>query len=264
MPLWFQEVELIVYKFGLKLWSVNENYIKEAVRLYEEGVYHYIELYVKPNSYEKYIDLWKKLPISYVIHAPHSRDGMNLAKKEKEAANRFLIEEAQKFADTLSADKMIVHPGIEGDIKETARQLKNINDKRILIENKPYYALDANLVCNGTTPDEIKYIMDEARVGFCLDIGHAICSANAQKQKAEIFLNEFLLLQPAIFHLTDGDRQGVLDNHGHIGQSNYNFPALLSFLPAGAMITVETDKDSPEDLNDYEQDIKKLVVYARN
>jgi hypothetical protein len=47
-----------VFNIGLKLWSTNENYIEEAKRLFDNGIYQYIELYVIPNSFEK-IDLWK-------------------------------------------------------------------------------------------------------------------------------------------------------------------------------------------------------------
>jgi len=250
-----------MHQYGLKLWSINDNYVAEALRLFNEGVYQYIELYVKPGSYEKYIDMWQKLPIPYVIHAPHFRDGVNLAKKEQEAKNRELIGEAQRFADRLKADKLIVHPGIEGDIKETAKQLKQIADKRILVENNPYHALDDGLICNGATPEEIGLVMEEANVGFCLDVGHAICSANALKQRHKLFFSKFLALKPAMFHLTDGDGKGVLDSHVHIGKGTYDLSVLLKTIPDGTLVTVETDKDSVGDLADYERDVQRLREY---
>ncbi|MFA5114011.1 MAG: TIM barrel protein [Candidatus Margulisiibacteriota bacterium] len=253
-----------MYRFGLKLWSTNANYRQEAERLLRAGVCQYVELYTVPASYEEYGTLWAGLKVPYVIHAPHFRGGMNLAKKEQAAKNLTLIREAQQFADRLMADKIIVHPGIAGEIKETTRQLALIKDRRILIENKPYHALDDDLICNGTTPAEIKLVMDGAGVGFCLDIGHAICAANAQRQEPLAFLREFLRLKPAMFHLTDGDRHGVLDSHSHIGQGNFDFPALLRLLPADALVTVETDKSSPGDLRDYEQDIARLKEYDNN
>ena len=40
-------------KIGLKLWSLNENYIKPARELFKEKIYDYIELYAVPSSLEK-------------------------------------------------------------------------------------------------------------------------------------------------------------------------------------------------------------------
>ena len=40
-------------EFGLKLWSINTDYyLAEARRLYEKGVYSYIELYAVPHTLE--------------------------------------------------------------------------------------------------------------------------------------------------------------------------------------------------------------------
>lgn len=59
-----------MFRYGLKLFSTNANYVAEAERLYKENIYDYIELYAEPNSYKKFIQLWKNLEIPYVIHAP--------------------------------------------------------------------------------------------------------------------------------------------------------------------------------------------------
>lgn len=246
------------FKFGLKLWSTNENYVKEAVRLYEKGIYQYIEIYMVPGTEKKMIDMWKGLNIPYVVHAQHFREGLNLAKKEAEDINRRLIDETRKFADSLSAENIIVHPGIAGDIKETARQLKEINEPRLLVENKPYYALFDGLVCNGTTPEEIGFVMKEAGIGCCLDVGHAFCAARGLKKEPLEFLKEFLNLKPEMFHLTDGDYESVYDRHDHIGKGNYDIHAVLKLIPKGKRITVETVKDSKESLADFEEDILLL------
>lgn len=250
-----------MYRYGLKLWSTNANYIGEASRLYEKGIYQYIELYSVPGSYAEYIGIWKGLKIPFVIHAAHFRGGMNLAKPEAESKNRILIKEAQQFADSLQSDKIIVHPGIDGEINETARQLKLVNDKRILVENKPYHALDDELICNGTSPEEIKLVMETAGVGFCLDIGHAICSANAHRQEQYGFIDKFLKLHPSLYHFTDGDVKAIYDDHRHINQGNYDIKALLARIPANAQLTIETLKASPNSLADFEEDVLALKQY---
>lgn len=246
-----------MFKFGLKLWSTNENYLDEAGRLHKAGACNYVELYVVPGSLG-YIDMWKKLDIPFVIHAPHWREGVNLAKKEDENSNIELIGQAQRFADELSAEKIIVHPGIAGDIDETARQLAKINDKRILVENKPYFALDGGLLCNGSTPEEISFVMNEAHVGFCMDMGHAVCAANGHKKDRRAFIKEFMGLKPEMFHLSDGDTDSVYDSHKHIGKGSFDMAFFVSVIPVGAMITVETEKNSKNDLFDYEKDVKKI------
>ncbi len=245
-------------KLGLKLWSKNKNYTNEAVKLFKDSIYDYIELYTVPGSYKKYINIWSDLKIPFIIHAPYFKHRLNLAKKEYGKKNLQLIKEAQQFADKLNTDKIIVHPGIGGDIKETSRQIKIISDSRIIIENMPYFALVQGLICNGAVIDEIKYILTHNKIGFCLDIGHAICSANAQKIKPEDYLKKLIQLRPIMYHLTDGDHAGKYDRHDHLGKGNFPLKDILNMLPANAQVTIETKKDSIEDLNDFVKDVAIL------
>ncbi len=248
-----------MYKLGLKLWSVNENYVNEAIRLYEERFYDFIELYSIPDSFNDYIKLWKPIKIPFIIHAPHFRQGVNLAKEECLEQNIRFAREAQKFADKLKAEYIIFHPGIAGNPEETVRQLNIINDSRILIENKPYYTVlnDGN-ICNGNSPEEIKIITENAKIGFCLDIGHCFCSANAQNIQPYDYLKEFLLLNPKMFHLTDNDFSSITDKHLHFGEGNIDIEKTLNYLHYGAKITLETNKDSTESLDDFVKDIEVI------
>lgn len=245
-------------KFGLKLWSTNDNYKKEAIRLYEQGIYHYIELYAVPMTYGTHIKFWRDIGIPFVIHAPHFREGLNLAKKESRASNMLLISETRKFADALKADKIVMHPGIAGKKEETVAQLNEINDARILVENKPYYALDDGLICNGASVEEMQYILDNTKLGFCLDIGHAFCAARGLGEEPMDFLKKFLNLKPEMFHLTDGDYSSVYDRHDHIGKGNYDIKKVLSYISLDSRVTIETDKNYKDNLNDFRQDIDFL------
>lgn len=247
-----------MYKFGLKLWSTNDFYVEEAVRLYKEGLYSYIELYVVPNSYDDYSGFWINLKIPFVIHAPHFKDGVNLAKSENFCQNMDLAKEAIKWADKLDSKIIIFHPGISGDEQETIRQLNEIKDKRIVIENKPYYTISGDMVCNGHSPKQIKNILQKTELGFCLDVGHAICFANAQKIAPTEIIKVFAKLKPKIFHLSDGDFGGSIDQHLNIGFGSYNIDEILKLIPLGSFITIETNKKSKSDLIDFEEDIKKL------
>lgn len=245
------------YKYGLKLWSININYIANALRLYEKGIFNYIELFIVPDSFDRYYSFWAELNIPYVLHAPHYDKGVNLSIRESLTTNLSRADETFKYADGLNSDIIIFHPGIDGTAEETVYQLNHIKDSRIVVENKPYYGYN-DVICVGSSPEEIELIMNNTGVGCCLDIGHAICSANARGIDPLDFLHEFVKLKPKIYHLTDGIYQGVYDRHDHFGDGNYNIKDVLSFLPGGALVTVETDKDSLENLNDYEKDIAYL------
>lgn len=259
-----------MYKIGLKLWSTNNNYIQQALELYKKKVYDYIELFVVPDSYNEYIKIWKNLDIPFIIHAPHSFVGLNMAKKEMLTENLRLAKQAQKFADDLDAQFIIFHPGIDGDIKQTVYQLNKIKDSRILIENKPYYTIDKKLICNGYSPEDIEFVIKNTdvgntsigntSVGFCFDIGHAIYSANAQGIDWYDYLLRFNKLKPKVYHLTDGDINGVIDQHEHLGLGSFDFEKIVDLFPKSSYITVETKKDYQDSLSDFKRDIRFLKI----
>ncbi|MDR2117146.1 MAG: hypothetical protein LBP87_12270, partial [Planctomycetaceae bacterium] len=181
-----------MYRFGLKIWSTNCDYFDDAKKFFEAGLYHYIELFAVPDSFNRTIEIWKSLKkkIPFIIHAAHSSVGFNPAKAECLKRNLELAEEAFQFGDNLSADTIIFHPGCEGKIEETINQFKIIKSKydtqtnKMVIENKPYYGkLDSQfIICNGYDPTEVQRVMMECSIDFCFDIGHAIYTANVLKQ----------------------------------------------------------------------------------
>jgi sugar phosphate isomerase/epimerase len=248
-------------KLGLKVFSINRQYCDVAAQLYRKGVYDYIELYTVPQSFDDMISIWKNLNIPYVVHAPHFKHGMNLARKDHEAINRKLYEEAARFADALNAKYIIFHPGIGGDIQETGRQIKKFLDKRIIIENKPYHAVsDKNTICNGYLPADIDLVMREGGCGFCFDVGHCFCAANALGKQLFDFFDEFLRLKPVMVHVSDNDAATTVDGHRHFGGGSYNMAKVWEKLPSDIMVTIETDKDSQDSLDDFVKD----VVYLKD
>ncbi|MCF7800172.1 sugar phosphate isomerase/epimerase [Candidatus Babeliales bacterium] len=256
-----------MYKFGLKLWSTNINYIDSAIKLYELGLYSYIELFAVPNSYKEFIKFWQNLKIPYIIHAAHSMMGLNLAKRDFLQNNILLAQEAFDFAESLDAKYIIFHPGINGDIKETCYQInklinkKIINVNKILIENKPYYGIIDNVTCVGSRLEEIEFVIKNTGVGFCFDIAHAIYSANSHKENIFEFLDQFKKLKPKMYHLADGGFNGVLDEHKNIGLGNFDFKKILNLLPQDSFVTLETKKNFQTNLSDFEQDVSKLKVF---
>ena len=247
-------------KCGLKLWSINtNNYFYDAKKLYEKRLYEYIELYIIPESLDT-LHKWKSLDIPFIIHAPHSAHSMNLAQKELEDSNKKLYGQVAKFADELSAKFIIFHGGINGDYKECARQLKNINDSRTLIENKPYRPtpqMGFSGTCVGAKFEEVKYIKEFAEVGCCLDFGHAICAANSLRQDVFGFIEKLKTLGPRMYHLTDiNDITSEIDKHPHLGEGVLNIRKIMTSLPKDTYVTVETVKNSKENLDDFVKDME--------
>ncbi|HPY86686.1 MAG TPA: TIM barrel protein [Spirochaetota bacterium] len=253
--------------YGLKLWSTNKGLIKEAVELHREKYCDYIELYALNDTYETIVNHWKRLDIPFTIHAPHFGNGLNLSKKESSVSNRKILDESKRCADALDADFIIIHPGVEGDVNETIRQIKENYDSRMIIENKPYLGLLNDMVCVGKTVEEIDMIMKNCGVGFCLDIGHAICSANYQKRDYLEYLKEFIALSPTMYHLTDGDFKSYYDSHLHYGEGSYPLDKIASIIPKNSKITNEARKNSTKELNDFRKDmtiIKKIFERDTN
>ena len=249
-----------MYKLGLKLWSINTDfYYEEAQKLYAQGIFDYIELYVVPNTLNT-LQKWKELNIPFIIHAPHHAHKFNLAKTERKEFNLKIYTEVKQFADELKAQYIVFHGGVDGSIDETARQLASFNEPRALIENKPCITLSDNKkYCRGYCIDEIKKVISVANCGFCLDIGHAICAANSQKLDIYEYCKNFLKLEPNMYHLTDiKDITSPYDTHLHIGTGELDLKRIFEMIPDEKSITVETIKNSKENLNDFVNDAKMI------
>ncbi|MDD2806186.1 MAG: TIM barrel protein [Elusimicrobiales bacterium] len=250
-----------MFEYGLKLWSTNAGYANSAVELFGRGIYHYLELFAVPGSYGT-LGTWKALAergIPFVIHAPHTMAGLNLADPAARKQNKVLAAEAFRFADGLKAPKVIFHPGVNGSDEEAAVQLKGLADGRVLVENKPYLGIVPGAVCAGYSPEGIKAILNFSGAGFCLDTGHAIAAANAVKTDKWAGLAAFFALGPQLFHISDGDQDGTMDSHLHLGKGSYDFARLVKLIPAGARITLETEKNYPDRLDDFAGDVRFMA-----
>jgi endonuclease IV len=245
-----------MYKLGLKLYSTNKDYVEPARKLYETGCYDFIELLSVPDSYTATINWWKLLGIPFTLHAPHFGFGVNLGRRESLEFNMRIANEVRLFSDALNARHCIYHPGTDSDINESARQFSLIKGQNVLVENKPYTTMDGKHRCIGTSYEDIKKVMDVSGVGFCLDIGHCIAYAESIGEDWHGLFKQFLSLKPAAFHVSDGFLRTGKDTHEHIGKGNYNWSEILPFIPKNSLITIETKKDYPDNLDDFAADAR--------
>lgn len=245
-----------MYKLGLKLWSINTDYYyDEAIRLYNDGVFDYVELYVVPDTLDR-LDKWKKLDIPFIIHAPHYAHELNLADPNKFEYNQKIYKQVERYREELNATYTIIHSGIEGNITEVIRQLNIIKPQDFLIENKPYKApLGEKKHCRGYNIEEISKVISETKCGFCLDVGHAICTANALNLDPYNYLKMFNELAPKMYHLSDGFENSCTDMHLHFGEGTYDFTKILNILNDNKRISIETNKKSKNNLEDFKEDI---------
>lgn len=250
-------------KIGLKLWSINTDfYLKEAERLFDNNLYDYIELYVVPDTLDT-LKQWHELKIPFIIHNAHFAHGFNLAKKDHEKRNREIYEQTVRFADLLNAKYIIFHGGIDGMVQETVRQLSAFKESRALIENKPFVALPNKMggrFCRGATLEEISLIVKNVKCGFCLDFGHAVCAANSQNINPYDYIFTLSQFKPSMFHLSDiTDMTSPYDAHPHLGTGQLDIAKLKhEIMPNDAIVSIETNKDNKENLNDFEADVNYL------
>lgn len=242
---------------GLKLWSINtDSYYEEAKKIYDQGLFDYIELYVVPDTLYT-LNAWKKLKIPVILHAPHFMHGINLADSKCFDCNQKVYEQVEIFRQELHAEYTVVHAGMDGTVNEIIRQLQVINPKNFLIENKPAIApLCPEKKCRGAVFSELEEIINNTGCGFCLDVGHAICTANYYGVEPFEYLSRLQQLQPVMYHLSDGDIRSSIDQHLHFGEGSYDIPKILSFIGDGKMISVETKKNSKDNLEDFVRDIQ--------
>ncbi len=242
-------------KLGLKLYSTNVNLIAEARRLKKQKIFEYVELYTIPHSYEKTIDDWKGLNIPFVIHAPHSFHGINLAQADMWKTNQHHFKEAQLFADSLEADTIIVHGGNNGSFAETIRQITLLDEERIALENKPKYGQKKEICC-GWSPAQFRQAVDDGfSNAFILDFAHAACAANSLNIDTMEIIRGFVEFTPKIFHLSDGDNSSEIDIHLNLGKGSFDLADFLSVVPDGALMTIETPRNQSNGLEDFVNDV---------
>ena len=246
------------FNVGLKLHSTNVLLISEAEKCKEEGFFDYVELYIIPGTYEETIDAWKNLDVPYVIHAPHSFHGVNLAQADKWETNLRHFNETRMFADELRTDIIIVHGGNNGTFSETIRQISLLNEKRIVLENKPRKGIYGE-ICVGWSPEEFHRASHAGVLnGTALDFVHANCASNSMGVEVMELVSEFMTFKPKIFHLSDGERSSEKDAHFNFGKGNLNLHQFVSVVPKEGLLTIETPRDQSRGLKDCIHDVRYL------
>jgi deoxyribonuclease-4 len=232
----------------------------KAKELIRGEQFHYIELTSIPNTK---ISPFLKCDVPYVIHIPTEKQGSNIAEREKKSFNLKIIDECTEWADKLDAKYLVLHPGF-GLIDDAIEFLEGVGDKRILIENMPKVGLnDENMI--GYMPGQIA-TLTRNKFGFCLDFGHAIKAAVSSNRQYKGVIEEFLKLNPRMFHISDGKLNNEKDEHLNIGHGDYDFEFLMDCVKksGGKYLTLETRRTKLNSLDEDIENLERLMLYARD
>ncbi len=256
-------------RLGLKLFSHQlTQYRDEAIELLKTNKVSYIELFVFPGHLQ-YLNDWaefqRQYNIDFTIHAPHSSQDVNLGLKDALEINKSAYKEVMDYKRATKAKYIVVHAGRDGDIEETVRQLNIIKPEDVMIENKPYLSpKKPEIISRGATIEEIEYVLSHFKCkGFCLDVGHAFCTAVSLKIDQWEYLKRFQQLKPSCYHLSDGEFNNPIDIHYHIGCGDYDWNHVFEIINTDKNITIETvKKNSVEPLENFKNDTELLRKFS--
>ncbi len=204
-------------KYGIKLWSSNNNLYQELINLLNKD-FDYLELLYIP-FHEKDLELLIEADIPIVVHAPTLTQGVCFSYNDIKTNLNF-FKKTQEFATKLNAEYIIIHPDF-GKNKHFINFLTRINDQRVLIENMSKFGTEDELAI-GYSKSEIKEFIEINNFGFCLDFEKAIKSALAQNISYKEFINDLLKLKPNMFHISDGKMNNLRDEHLNLGEGNFD------------------------------------------
>lgn len=283
--------------YGLKIWSSNKKLLKEALALYREGKFHFLELYLVPGSFSsglssglsfnnqcviflprrknytlcsEEIKFLKEIPIT--IHAPHSRHNFNIfdLDEKKKAVFENLV---QKTADFFKAKYIVVHAGRGTSQDLFKKNMAKIQDKRILIENmtkmvwnwdgEGNFVKDEVNLCFGYSREQLLFIKEQCGFDICFDFGHAIKSAPSQRIDYRAFIEDLIKeLQPTYFHLCDGDTKEERDEHLNLGQGNFDLKWLKKLLlNLGEQQDIDLVLEVPKKGNTLDNDLNNIEYF---
>jgi len=219
---------------GIKTWSSNG--AKRIKQISE--VCDFMEVMPIAN---RHLPSLKKIETKWTVHARHEHHGFNLADARNEKINKKIISDAIYYADALDAKTIVVHGGIlankQCSEEHTIAFLKEVNDKRIVIENM---TRAKTLTSN---PDGLVRITQAAKLGICFDFSHAQMAAVRNKIPYLSLLRKFMKLKPRYFHICDGWMGKATDEHLNLRDGDFDIP-LFKKLIGRKPVALEVDHTS--------------------
>lgn len=221
---------------GFPLGSRDIHLLPQAQAIIQDGLADYVELHLVDAGSWDIIAPW--FDIVGVIHAKDSYEEMVWA---SQVAEQWSIPWVFHGGYTMNPQF------IEDVRKEHVKEFENnISKTWALVENSPRRGWGGEYFVATDVESILAY-----GTGFCLDASHAI------KAGGWSLLMKFLELNPAHFHITDGDSKVAYEKeHMPLGKGNYPLRDIQQVLPDTARITIESERNSKNSLKEIIADLK--------
>lgn len=260
---------MISTRFGIKLWTINEESFRVCENLLEKGIFNYLELYVVPDEYNlDSLERFSKYEV--ILHAPSFNHKFNIVNKDKifHSAIKSIID----VSNVVKSDYTIFHPGVqikkssENHLKYVISNLKEIDGLglKVILENVPDLALDGSTKLIASLFEDFEYVIKETDTLVCVDIAHTIASANAFRIDPIVYLKKFLEIKPFIFHFCNSYYDTLTDVHLDIDKGNLPLNKIVKLIPENSLISLETPKKDMKNLTDDVRNLHLLKGFFKN
>lgn len=250
------------FRYGIKLWTKNEESFLKCIQLLDEKTFDYLELYIVPDNFNS-DSLLQFSNHEVILHAPSFNHNFNLI--DKNEVFQKSLKSIKEVSEVVNSSLIIVHPGVQTiDLRQklfdiVIANLKEIQELglEIILENVPALALDSSTKMVASKYEDFKYVTNAAKTLVCIDVTHTICSANAYNIDPLIYLKKFIELDPFMIHFCNGNLESLVDLHLDIDKGNFPLKEILRMIPRNASISLETPKT---DFKGLTNDVRNLEL----
>ncbi len=198
-----------------------------------EPLTYLVEIQCDANhSLFRHASILDKFDLRYTIHAPTADGNIAESFEPIRRASIEVIRETADIADSVGAEKLVIHPGfcldptILGDsvfaLHKSIQELGVLQDKfsvRFVMENL------GSMECCHFQNTELVRELRASGLGLTLDVGHANLTRT---------LDAFLQEKPDHIHLHDN--KGIFDEHAACGTGTVDFSKILAAVGDATLI----------------------------
>lgn len=253
-----------MFKYGIKIWSTNKDWFGEVTDLIKQGKADFVEIYLKPNSFDLVdFDIFKQNNINVALHAPHTSHNFDVFSLTQNSLNIWK-NQILKTADYLKSQFIIVHTGVGSDENIFKKESLKIKEKRVLMENMPYKGfIDlGGVFCFGYSIEQLLFVKSLG-FDFCFDVCHAVASACSQKINSYDFIGECIdILKPKYFHLAGGNIEDETDKHLDLWEGTFDYKFVKEKLvPIAQTRDIFLSFEVPKKGDNLENDLKNIEFF---
>lgn len=220
-------------RYGLKLWSNNADWFREARSRYARGEFDFIELYHNSIVALDWATLEQLRSVPVL--------GVHIGHLEKENFHEFFLNPAQQpawagtkaLADFFQAHYIVVHPGRLHTVETLLENLALMNDRRVVLENMAGLDTMGRRMECGVTLTDLRALRSHYEILF--DLEKAFKAAGRDRQPyRELVAEALTTLAPRYFHISGGVKTTAQDEHLDLWVGDIDVAWLASTLTAYA------------------------------